>query len=256
MIRSRILTSMLLACAIPAAHAASPSPATGQAINAAVADPNRPAADRDRDGERKPAEMLAFAGVKPGMVVLEMMPGGGYFTRLFADVVGPKGKVMAYVPDEFLARGTRPIDAVTALSKEPGRSNIVVSHDPLMQQGPDNIADVVWTSQNYHDFHNLPGVDMIAANRVLFRMLRPGGVYVVLDHAALPGSGAGNSQDLHRIDAALVRKEVEAAGFVYDGESKALANPADPRTAKVFDPSIRGHTDQFVLRFRKPGKAR
>jgi predicted methyltransferase len=85
-------------------------------------------------------------------------------------------------------------------------------------------------------------------------MLRPGGVYVVLDHSALAGSGGANTKDLHRIDAALVRQEVEAAGFVFDGESKVLANPADPRTAKVFDPSIRGHTDQFVLRFRKPGK--
>jgi predicted methyltransferase len=253
MIRSTIATGaigLLLACAAPAAIAATPA----AAISAAIADPARPATDKDRDAERKPAEMLAFAGVKPGMVVLEMMPGGGYFTRLFSDVVGPKGKVMAYVPDEFLKTSTRAIDGVTALSKEPGRGNIAVGHDPLMQQGPDNLVDVIWTSQNYHDFRNLPGVDMVAANKILFRMLRPGGVYVVLDHSALAGSGGANTKDLHRIDAALVRQEVEAAGFVFDGESKVLANPADPRTAKVFDPSIRGHTDQFVLRFRKPGK--
>ncbi len=254
MIRSTIsagTVALLLACAAPSAIAAAPSPA----IAAAIADPARPAADKARDEERKPAEMLAFAGIKPGMVVLEMMPGGGYFTRLFSDMVGPKGKVMAYVPDEFLAKSTRAIDGVTALSKEPGRENITVEHDPLMQPGPDNAIDVAWTSQNYHDFHNLPNVDMVAANKILFRMIRPGGIYIVLDHSAPAGSGAANTQDLHRIDAALVRQEVEAAGFVFDGESKVLANPADPRTAKVFDPSIRGHTDQFVLRFKKPGKA-
>ncbi|WP_404711677.1 class I SAM-dependent methyltransferase [Sphingomonas sp. MMS24-J13] len=251
MIRSTIAAAtigLLLACTAPAA---TPSPA----IAAAIADPARPASDKARDDERKPAEMLAFAGIKPGMVVLEMMPGGGYFTRLFSDMVGPKGKVMAYVPDEFLTKSTRAIDGVTALSKESGRENITVEHDPLMQPGPDNLIDVAWTSQNYHDFHNLPGIDMVAANKVLFRMIRPGGTYIVLDHSAPAGSGAANTQDLHRIDAALVRQEVEAAGFVFDGESKVLANPADTRTVKIFDPSIRGHTDQFVLRFRKPGKA-
>jgi predicted methyltransferase len=251
MIRSTIAAGaigLLLACTAPAA-------APSLAIAAAIADPARPATDKARDDERKPAEMLAFAGIKPGMVVLEMMPGSGYFTRLFADMVGPKGKVIAYVPDEFLTKGTRAIDGVTALSKETGRENIKVEHDPLMQPGPDNLVDLAWTSQNYHDFHNLPGIDMVAANKVLFRMIRPGGTYIVLDHSAPAGSGAANTQDLHRIDAALVRQEVEAAGFVFDGESKVLANPADTRTVKIFDPAIRGHTDQFVLRFRKPGKA-
>lgn len=243
-----IAIGLLMLSATPIAAAPSP------AITAALTDTTRPAADKDRDSERKPAEMLAFSGVKPGMVVVEMMPGGGYFTRLFSDVVGPKGKVIAYVPDEFLTKSTRAIDGVTALAKEAGRENIVAEHNPLMAPGPDNVADVVWTSQNYHDFHNLPGIDMVEVNKLVFRSLRPGGVYIVLDHSAVAGSGAANAQDLHRIDAALVRKEVEAAGFVFAGESKALANPADTRTVKVFDPAIRGHTDQFVLRFRKPGK--
>jgi len=111
---------------------------------------------------------------------------------------------------------------------------------------------VVWTSQNYHDLHNIPGADLVALNKLIYRSLRPGGVYVVLDHSAVAGSGATATDTLHRIDEAVVRKEVEAAGFKFDGESKILANPADPRTAAVFDPSIRGHTDQFILRFRKP----
>jgi predicted methyltransferase len=250
MIRSTITLGLLLALAAPAALNAKPS----AAVTAAVADARRPDADKARDADRKPAEMLEFAQVTPGMVVLEMMPGGGYFTRLFSDMVGPKGKVMAYVPDEFLKTGTRAIDGVTALSKEPGRENIQVAHDPLMQQGPDNIADIVWTSQNYHDFHNLPGIDMIAANKILFRMIRPGGIYIVLDHASAPGAEPGAIKSLHRIDPALVRREAEAAGFVFDGESKVLANPTDTHMLAVFDPSLRGHTDQFVYRFRKPGK--
>ena len=194
--------------------------------------------------------MLAFAGVKPGMAVLDFMPGGGYFTRLFSDVVGPKGKVIAYIPDEFLAKSQRPLERATAAAQ--GHANVQVEHNPLMAPGPDNVLDVVWTSQNYHDLHNLPGIDLVAFNKLVFRSLKPGGIYIVLDHAAPAGSGLTNTNDLHRIDPAAVRKEAEAAGFVFVGESKVLANPADARTAKVFDPSVRGHTDQFIYKFRRP----
>ena len=246
MIRSSLIAAGLLLAAAPSPAAAPP------AIAAAVADPSRPDADRQRDAERKPAEMLAFAGVKPGMVVIDIMPGGGYFTRVFAKTVGPQGKVMAYVPDEVLARAPKALDRINAIAAEPGYGNVMATHNPLMAPGPDNTADVVWTSQNYHDFHNMPGADLVGFNKLVYRSLKPGGVYVVLDHSAPAGSGLANISDLHRIDAAAVRKEAEAAGFVFDGESKVLANSADPRTAKVFDPSIRGHTDQFVYRFRKP----
>jgi predicted methyltransferase len=181
-----------------------------------------------------------------------MLPGGGYFTRLFSDVVGPSGKVIAYVPDENLARFPKALDGLNAIAAEPNHKNVQVEHNPLMAQGPDNVADVIWTSQNYHDLHNAAGVDLVAFNKLVFRALRPGGVYVVLDHSAPAGSGASATKTLHRIDSATVRQEAEAAGFIFDGESKVLANPADPRTVAVFDPSVRGHTDQFVLRFRKP----
>lgn len=247
MIRAAAL-SLGLILAAPS-YAAAPSPA----IDAAVADPTRPAADRDRDAQRKPAEMLAFAGVKPGMTVIDLLPGGGYFTRLFSDTVGPNGKVGAYVPDEFLTSHPKALDGVKAIAAEPSHKNIEAIHDPALQAGPANMANVVWTSQNYHDLHNVAGFDVIAFNKVLFNMVKPGGVYVVLDHSGTPGSGFSETNTLHRIEAAQVRKEVEAAGFKFDGENKVLANPADPRTAKVFDPSIRGHTDQFILRFRKPG---
>jgi predicted methyltransferase len=248
MIRAASLTLALL-LASASAQAAAPIPA----ITAAVADPSRPAADRDRDAERKPAEMLAFAGVKPGMVVVDMLPGGGYFTRLFSDVVGPTGKVIAYVPDEMLAGHPKSLDGAKALAADPTHKNVEAVHDPALAPGPANVADIVWTSQNYHDLHNIAGLDVVALNKVMFGSVRPGGVYVVLDHSAPDGSGLADTNTLHRIDEATVRKEVEAAGFVFDGESKVLANPADTRTLKVFDPAIRGHTDQFILRFRKPG---
>jgi predicted methyltransferase len=219
-----------------------------------VADASRPTADRERDTDRKPADMLAFAGVKPGMVVIDLLPGGGYFTRLFAKAVGPKGKVMAYVPDEVLARNAKALDRINALAAEPDYANVVATHDPMMAPGPDNVADIVWTSQNYHDLHNVPNADLVAFNKLVFRSLKPGGVYLVLDHAAAAASGLANTADLHRIDPAAVRKEAEAAGFVFAGESRVLANPADNHTLKVFDPALRGHTDQFVLKFRKPGR--
>jgi predicted methyltransferase len=248
MIRAVSLTLALM-LASASAHAAQPGPA----IAIAVADPSRPASDRDRDAERKPAEMLAFAGVKPGMVVIDMLPGGGYFTRLFSDVVGPTGKVIAYVPDEMLAGHPKALDGAKAVAADPAHQNVEALHDPALAPGPANIADVVWTSQNYHDLHNIAGLDVVAFNKVLFGSIRPGGVYIVLDHSAPAGSGLADTGTLHRIDEAIVRKEVEAAGFVFDGESKLLANPADTRMLKVFDPAIRGHTDQFILRFRKPG---
>ena len=247
MIRVAVSSLALMLAAASAAHAASP------AIDAAIADTTRPAADRARDADRKPAVMLEFAGLKPGMVVGEILPGGGYFTRLFSDVVGPNGKVIAYVPDEMLAKYPKVINGANAVAAEPNHKNVQVVHDPALAPGPANVADVMWTSQNYHDLHNIPGLDVVAFNKVIYAIVRPGGVYIILDHSAPAGSGTADTDTLHRIDEATVRKEVEAAGFVFDGESKALANPADPRTAAVFDPAIRGHTDQFILRFRKPG---
>ena len=245
----------MCAAALPASAMAQQAPAISAAISTAVADSSRPAADKARDAERKPAVMLAFAGVAPGMRVFELDPGKGYFTRLFSLAVGPAGRVLAYVPEEMVAKPFKPLDTLTALAAEPGRGNVQALHYPLMAAPGEDIAatvDVVWTSQNYHDFHNADGFDGLAFNRHILALLKPGGVYVVLDHAALPGAAADTTHTLHRIDKALVLREVEAAGFVFDGESTVLANPADPHNVPVFDPSIRGHTDQFVLRFHKP----
>lgn len=229
-------------------------PAAAQApahVAAAVADPGRPAADVARDAVRKPADMLAFAETRPGEVVAEVLPGGGYFTRLFSKAVGPKGRVYALLPEAALKAEKPP--AVNAIAADPAFANVkVVGADFTRMQLPEKV-DLVWTSQNYHDLH-LPrmNVDVAAVNRAVFEALKPGGLYVVLDHAAPAGSGLDMPAKLHRIDPAIVRREVEAAGFRFEGESQVLRNPADDHAKSPFDPAIRGHTDQFVYKFRKP----
>ena len=222
-------------------------------IAAALADPGRPAADVARDADRKPAETLLFVGVKPGDRVLELFPESGYYTRILSKVVGPTGNVYAFTPQEILKIFANSADGSRAIAADPQYSNVTVLVMPANGTYPHSL-DVVWTTQNYHDLHLakfFPDLDMQAYNRAMFAALRRGGVYFVNDHEAEPGSGLRDN-NLHRIDADLVRSEVTEAGFTFDGESDILRNPNDPHTANVFDKSIRGHTDQFLFRFRKP----
>jgi predicted methyltransferase len=241
------LAAALTACATAEKQAA-PSP-TSPYIVAAIAATTRPAADRARDADRKPAEMLAFAGVRPGQHIADFIPGGGYFTRIFAGAVGSSGRVYALIPPSPPdATAEPPIKAVAA--QYPNVTVVQQSFTTLSVPEP---LDLIWTSQNYHDLHLARfKLDVAAVNRQIFNALKPGGVYVVLDHSARAGAEVGVADTLHRIDQAIVRRELEAAGFVYDGESDVLRNPADTRELPVFDPSIRGHTDQFILRFRRP----
>jgi predicted methyltransferase len=220
------------------------------AIIAAVADPARPAADRDRDPLRKPAACLAFAGVRPGMTVAELFPGEGYFTRLFSRIVGPKGHVY-----EFASRPRTPGAPVPvkAIADDPHYGhNITVEVWPVGKLPVPQPVDLVWTSQNYHDLHNIKGLNVVDFDRAVYEALKPGGIFLVLDHAAAAGSGLSDTSTLHRIDPAVVKKEVTSAGFQFVGASDVLRNPGDAHTKKVFDPSIRGHTDQFIYKFRKP----
>jgi predicted methyltransferase len=224
-------------------------------VTAAVADPARPASDRERDANRKPAESVAFAGVKPGDKVADLIPGGGYFTRIFSKVVGPKGHVYAVAPPkrpQASADAPNPADAVKAIAADPQFSNVSVEVARPTEFSLPEKVDAIWTSQNYHDIHNVPNVDMTAFNRKVFDALKPGGVFVVLDHSAEAGSGFRDTSTLHRIDADAVKKEVTAAGFKFDGQSNVLSNASDTRKVAVFDDSIRGKTDQFILKFRKP----
>lgn len=236
---------------------AGPALAAPTAAATAVADPGRPATDTELDASRHPAEMVAFARVKAGDRVMDVWPGHGYWTRLFSTKVGAKGKVYAYVPAEIAGFKSDPIALAKAVAAEPGRGNVEELSDPFAAPPPAdfrNTLDVVWTFENYHDFHDsfMKGADVDAFNRAVFQMLKPGGYYVVVDHAAAAGSGLSHTEDLHRIDPAAIKTEVARAGFVLDAESKLLANPADPRTAKIFDPAIRGQTDRVAYRFRKP----
>lgn len=247
--RAFLLAMGTMLMAGTAALAADKSPA----VEAALADAHRPAAEKARDAERKPAEMVAFAGIEPGDVVVDLMPGSGYFTRIFADVVGKKGHVYAYLPtefDAFMKKKGKPIPTGAV----PGYPNATYIHASVAKVAVPRPADLIWTSQNYHDLHNAAAgpVDIAAFNKAVYAALKPGGVFIVLDHAAAPGSGLTATETLHRIDPATVKQEVTAAGFQFVGESTVLRNPADDHTKKVFDASIRGHTDQFIYKFRKP----
>jgi predicted methyltransferase len=213
--------------------------------------PARPAEDTARDAARKPEAMVAFAGIKPGAVVGDFIPGTGYFTRVFSIAVGPKGQVIAIIPaaaEKAYPDATKTVRALPTT----GFPNVSVVNsltDPALA----GKLDVFWTAQNYHDLHNSQTAEQIAGfNKAVLATLKPGGVFVIVDHSAVAGAPADVTKTLHRIDPATVKAEVTAAGFVFDGASTALANPADPKTANVFDPAVRGKTDQFVYRFKKP----
>lgn len=227
--------------------------ATPSDYAAALADPARPADERARDAARLPAELLAFAQIARGEKIGDYIMGGGYLTRIMAAAVGPTGRVYGFQPAEFIAfqssygENQRTVDAaydnVVAVA---GSAPTPVWPEPL---------DTIITVQNFHDLYLriAPVGTGLAAARNLYAALKPGGTMVVVDHAATAGTGSALSDSLHRIDKATVIEAFTAAGFRLEAESDLYARPADPRTNNVFDPAIRGKTDQFTLRFRKPG---
>ena len=244
-----------LAFGVIAFAAGGPSPDVSAALAAAVADSSRPDSDTTRDADRKPEQTLAFSGIKPGDQVADYVADAGYFTRLFANVVGSKGHVYAVEPTAFF-KFEHFVKAVADLQGYAvTHPNVTVTTAAALEglRFPEKL-DLFWISRNYHDLHDkfMGPVDTAAFNKAVYEALKPGGFYVVLDHSAAPGAAADVTETLHRIESSTVRREVEAAGFKFDSESSILANPTDPRTAKVFDQTIRGHTDQFILKFRKP----
>jgi predicted methyltransferase len=242
--------------ALLAASTALASAATVTArMKAAVADPARPEADRARDENRKPADMLAFAGITPGKVVVDLLPGGGYFTRIFARAVEPNGRVYAYFGTQYDARlkgqGKDPDNQFADLKQI--YKNLGVIHGPLTQFVTPEKVDVVWTSLNYHDMHNKSyDMDVNQVNKAVFASLKPGGYYVILDHVAAEDAADDVTEKLHRIKTSTVKKEVEAAGFKLVAEGTDLANPADKGTERVFESDIKGKTNQMMLKFQKP----
>ena len=238
---TRMLTALWAGLALATAGFATIVQAQPPAMADALADPTL-----------KRAEVLAFIGVKPGDRIVDVV--AGRFVRALSQVVGPKGKVYAMEPAEVVKVHPDVVNVIKGLAAMPDYANVELITAPIGAPALPKGVDAVFIRQNYHDLHDkfMGPADVAAFNRDVFAALKPGGVYVVLDHAAAAGSGLAATETLHRIDPATVKAEVTAAGFVFAGESAALANPTDDHTKRVFDPSIRGQTDQFMYRFRKP----
>lgn len=241
--------ALLFLAAASGAGAATNVPAF---VAAAVADSHRPQADTRRDADRKPAMMLALSGVKPGDRVAELIPANGYSTRLLSAVVGPKGHVYSL----NLATLNQNIkNQIKPVTNDPAYSNVSVLDEDFANLTLPEKVDLVWTAQNYHDFKN-PGMfyaDTEAMDKAIFAALKPGGLYVIIDHVAAPGSGTRDTGTLHRIDPEVVKKEVMAAGFKLVSESSELGNPDDPHTARVpGQGGIGDKSDKFLMKFQKP----
>jgi predicted methyltransferase len=233
-------------CAGPGASPRDSGALSRPQIEALVASPERSDADRLNDVRRKPVEMIAFTGARPGMVVLDVIAGGGYTSELMARAVAPNGRVYSQT-----SRGPSPTLAERA--KKPAGANIVAFAQPLDNPVPPALAsggvDLVTLMFNYHDLGAI-GIDRARMNAAIFGALKPGGSYVIADHAGRAGTGISESATLHRVEEVLVRREVEAAGFRLAAEGMFLRNPADPRDREEPDPPQ--PKDEFVLRFVKP----
>ena len=247
-----IKTSMFLAVLILTGQTIA-AESTKDAVFAAIDNPARPPADTKQDADRKPLDVLMFSGVKPGDKVADFIPGSGYMTRLFAKIVGTDGHVYAVVPEELKADADKSVQVIAA---DPLYANVTVVREPVNNFTTPEKLDMVWTSMNYHDLHDkfFGPADLSKVNKTIFDALKPGGVYLILDHTAEKGSGLRDTDTLHRIDPEAVKKEVLAAGFELADQSDVLHNPKDNHKIKVFDPSIRGKTDKFIFKFRKPMK--
>ncbi|MER8902430.1 class I SAM-dependent methyltransferase [Mesorhizobium sp. M0772] len=207
--------------------------------------------------QSKVSDLIRFARIEVGSTVIDVYPGDGDWTRLFSDIVGSEGRVYSFVPAEVAHFKNDPVGLMRTLAKEPGRENVeAASADLVAMPEVTPPADVLWLHLFYHDLHTAliqkKGATAADFNRAVYKRLKPGGSYVIVDHAAAAGSGTSDTQSLHRIDPVFVREEVEAAGFVLDAESTVLVNKDDPHSIKVFDPATKGETDRFAFRFVKP----
>jgi predicted methyltransferase len=227
------------------------------AIDAAIASPDRPKADLERDATAKPREVLAFLGVMPGMRVADMFSAGGYYTELLARAVGVKGQVVAYNNPPYAKFAEKGIAARYADNRLGNVRQVTAEIDEL--QLPPGSLDAAVFIMSFHDTYWRPAdgtwnrTDTDEMLKRLKAALKPGGVVVVQDHVANAGGDTAKVVDqVHRIDPAVVRAAFERAGFVFDRASEVLAHPGDDHTKLVFDEAVRGKTDQFIYRFRKP----
>ena len=246
----RAFATLLLAAAITAPLTAA-SPKLADVIAATVADPARPAEGRAADPLRKPAETLAFSGVKPGMTVGEFYPGGGYFTRMISGVVGPTGHVYGLENQGW--KGA--VKANQELFKEcPKCTNVTMDAQPFGTVTFPKPLDLAWVTQNYHDLKiaEYGKVDTVAFDRAVYKALKPGGTFFILDHQGPAGMTDEQIAKMHRINRDVVVKEVTSVGFKLAAEGKFLRRAGDDHTLSIFDKKIQGHTDQYALRFVKP----
>ena len=223
---------------------------------AAVASEARPEGDRASDAGRNPQAVLEFFGIQPGDVVLEMWAGGGYYTELLSHIVGNDGKVVAHANTPILNFAGEAHPNRHANNRLPNTEILMAENNELTLEA--DSFDAITIILNYHDLYwvseqyGWEKIDVAAFLAEIYKGVKPGGTLGIVDHQAASGSPAETGNTLHRIDSAIVIAELEDAGFVLDGESDVLANPADDHTRNVFDAEIRGKTDRFVLRFRKP----
>ena len=253
----RIAPTVLIAAALLAGcQKAEPPPKhfSQAALYQALADPGRKDQRESSDARRKPGPLVSLAGVKPGDKVLDLIPGSGYWTRIFSKIVGPSGKVYAVWPQAYAREAMGNVGDLRKLAASQYYGNIVVEVQPSTTLSAPEPLDVVWTSQNFHDYPDefMGKGDPAQLARDAFKILKPGGVFMIIDHMAKPGRGLEDTDTLHRVDPEVVRRIVESAGFRYAGESKVLNNPQDPLDIPVFDKSIRGRTSQFAYKFVKP----
>ena len=239
-----------VACTTPPPHATALSSAQ---IATLVAAPDRSDADRRNDARRLPAEMLAFTGVRPGMVVLDISAGGGYTSELLARATGPGGRVYGHSVPRNPPPARTSAMALAERAKNPAVSALTAVVQPFENPVPAGLEreglDLVTLMFNYHDLGSM-GVDRARMNAAVFAALKHGGSYVIADHAGRPGTGISESNTLHRIDEGFLRREVEAAGFRFAAEGAFLRNPADPRDREEPEGGIK--KDEFVVRFVKP----
>ena len=242
--------NLIAVLVLPLASSGAASPKVGAIIQNAIADPMRPAGYRAADPLRKPAETLEFSGVRPGMLVGEFYPAGGYFTRMLSDIVGPSGHVYAI---ENAGWNDSVKDDRTMLAEGKWK-NVSLDVQPFGTVKFPRPLDLAWVTQNYHDLKiaKYGKVDTVSFDRQVYAALKPGGIFFILDHQGPAGLTEAQIEKMHRINRDVVVREVTSAGFKLAAEGKFLRRPGDDHSKPIFDSSIRGHTDQYALKFVKP----
>jgi predicted methyltransferase len=242
----------LAACAVGRADTVLP---TRVIVEAAISDPRRPRDQVNFDATRRPAISVLFSDAKAGDRIADVMSGNGYFTRILSYVVGPAGHVYAYIPTEQIAHcSPQEIAGTQAIARDSSYRNVTLLTGSLNDFRLPRGLDLIWMSQSYHDLHDsfLGPANVAMLNKAIFEALKPGGIFLVIDHVAESGSGLRDTETLHRIDPVSMKNEIEAAGLVLESQSDALRNTADDHTLAIFNPNIRGRTDQVLFRFRRP----